>query len=87
MPGNKTHEHQVRQFEQGDDSQDWREHDATEPRGALPQPRHEEARQTDNPSGVSRSGMHQETRGQNKHNRGGQEGHRPQEHTPDQEKH
>jgi hypothetical protein len=30
---------------------------------------------------------HQETRDHNKHNDGGQSGHKPQRHSPDQEKH
>jgi hypothetical protein len=30
---------------------------------------------------------HQETRDHNKHNHGGQSGHKPQKHSPDQEKH
>ena len=71
MPGNKTHEHQVRQFEQGGESQDSR-------RGApAPAPKHEFG-SIDRP--VAQESSH------NKHNRPGQEGHKPQTHTPAEEK-
>jgi len=83
MPGNRTHEHQLGQFEHGEDSQGRREAD---PASTTP-PRNGSVRPTDNPSGISRGGMSQETRGQNKHNKPGQSGHRPHKHAPEQEKH
>jgi hypothetical protein len=83
MPGNRTHEHQLRQFEYGEDSQGRREAD---PASTVP-PSPDSTRPTDNPSGISRGGMSQETRGQNKHNEPGQSGHKPQKHTSEQEKH
>jgi hypothetical protein len=90
MSGNKTHEHQVRQFEQGGDSQNWAEHggrDAAGEAGRQPQGESRRARQTDNPHGVSQQGMNQESRDHNKHNNPGQSGHKPQKHSPAQEKH
>ena len=71
MPGNKTHEHQVRQFEQGAESQDWRE-DAPPPAptrefGSIERPAAQES-------------------SHNKHNNSGQDGHKPQQHSPAEEK-
>jgi hypothetical protein len=74
MVGNKTHEHQVRQFEQGGQSQDDRPHDTGPAGGEFVPP----------PSG--RAPTNRETRGQNKHNDPGQHGHGPQKHSPAQEK-
>ena len=71
MSGSKTHEHQVRQFEAGLDSQDWR------PDAPLPPPRHESG-SLDHPAAQESS--------HNKHNNPGQEGHRPQKHGPAEEK-
>jgi hypothetical protein len=71
MPGNKTHEHQVRQFEQGAESQDWR------PDASPPAPKHESG-SIDRPAAQESS--------HNKHNNPGQEGHGVQKHSPAEEK-
>ncbi|NNM71738.1 hypothetical protein [Enterovirga aerilata] len=71
MPGPKTHEHQIRQFEAGLESQDWRE-------GAPMPPPQRDSGSIDHP--VAQESSH------NKHNHPGQEGHKPQKHTPAQEK-
>jgi hypothetical protein len=42
---------------------------------------------TDNPRGISRRGMNQESRDHNKHNSLGQSGHKPARHSTAQEKH
>ncbi len=77
MPGNKTHDHQVRQFEKGGTSQDDRaEASAPRPRGGGT----EVFRTGDPPT-------HRETRDHNKHNDPRQQGHKPQRPTPEQEKH
>jgi hypothetical protein len=89
MAGNKTHEHQVRQFEQGGDSQN-RAGGGDRTVGASgrqPEGESRDARQTDNPRGISRHGMNQESRDHNKHNNPGQSGHKPQKHGPAEEKH
>jgi hypothetical protein len=85
--GRKTHEQLVRTFERKDDVPKAREaHDAE---GANPAAsrglRDPEARKSE--LGVSFGGMHQESRDHNKHNKGGQVGHKPQKHTPAEEKH
>ena len=72
MSGNKTHEHQQRQFEQGLESQDWRT-DAP-----PPPPKHD--------SGSIEGVVGQESRDHNKHNNPGQTGHKPQRHSPAEEK-
>lgn len=90
MPGNKTHEHQVRQFEQGGDSQNWTEggdQNTVGASGRQPEDESRDARQTDNAHGISQQGMHQESRDHNKHNNPGQSGHKPQKHSPAEEKH
>ncbi len=46
--------------------------------------RHPEARASE--FSVSRQGMNQESRQHNKHNDGGQSGHKPQKHSPAEEK-
>jgi hypothetical protein len=71
MPGNKTHDHQVRQFEQGVESQDSR------PDAPRPAPKHESG-SIDRP--VAQESSH------NKHNNSGQEGHKHQKHGPAEEK-
>ena len=89
MPGNKTHEHQVRQFEKGGDSQKWTEggDGNVGASGRQPEGESRDARQTDNPHGISQQGMNQESRDHNKHNHPGQSGHGPQKHSPAEEKH
>lgn len=81
MSGNKTHEHQVRQFEQGQESQDWRE-GAERPQASKSAARVGDERQTGNPNAahLNRESEH------NKHNDPGQEGHGRQKHSPAQEK-
>ena len=71
MPGNKTHEHQVRQFEQGVESQDSRA-------DAPPPPAKHESGSINHP-------VAQES-GHNKHNNPGQDGHKRQHHSPAEEK-
>jgi hypothetical protein len=90
MPGNKTHEHQVRQFENGGQSQNWAEGGDSNRAGVSgrqPEGESRELRQTDSPHGVSQQGMNQESRDHHKHNNAGQSGHKPQKHSPAEEKH
>lgn len=73
MSGNKTHEHQVRQFQQGETSQDWRPEsgksiDRDPEAGAAAAEPSPGERQTDSPTGISQQGMNQESR----HNKDGQ---------------
>jgi hypothetical protein len=81
MSGTKTHEHQVRQFEQGGDSQNRVEDDGSAKSAA----RIGDERQTGNPSSVAKA-TNRESRDHNKHNDPGQSGHKPQKHTPEGEK-
>ena len=69
MPGNKTHEQQLRTFEH-------KEGPNVPP---APPAGHETA-----PMGSR--GLGQESRDHNKHNNAGQEGHKPQHHSPAEEK-
>ena len=71
MPGSRTHEHQVRQFEQGVESQDARS-------DAPPPSPKRDAGSIDHP--VAQESSH------NKHNNAGQDGHKPQKHSPAEEK-
>jgi hypothetical protein len=85
--GNKTHEQFQRTLERKDDIPKAREADeATAPRqsagGSRPHARG--ARQSEMP--VSGRGMNQESRDHNKHNHPGQSGHKPQQHSPAEEK-
>lgn len=81
MSGTKTHEHQVRQFEHGGDSQNWAEGD-----GSGREPDSRNSRQTAKPGGASQQGTNQESRDHNKHNDPGQSAHKPQQHGPKEEK-
>lgn len=72
MSGNKTHEHQQRQLQEGLESQDWRSE------APPPSAKHE--------SGTIEGVVGQESRGHNKHNNPGQVGHKPQRHSPAEEK-
>ncbi len=83
MPGNKTHEHQLRQIQEGQESQDWRE-GAEHPQATKSAASLDDPRQTGNPN--SSQGMNQESRDHNKHNNSGQSGHKPQKHSPNEEK-
>jgi hypothetical protein len=86
--GRKTHEQQKRILERKDDVAKPGDppgpdgDGATVPDKTLNQ---REARQSELP--VSRGGMHQESRDHNKHNNPGQSGHKPQKHSPAEEKH
>ena len=80
MQGPKTHEQQLRILEKKPDMTDPRHDRPPETSRAV---RHPEARQSEFP--LSRHGMNQES-DHNKHNDSGQSGHKPQQHTPEQEK-
>ena len=77
MQGPKTHEQQLRTFERKSGTAGG-ENEASLPRNSNPS-----ARQSEFP--ISRRGMNQES-DHNKHNDGGQSGHKPQKHTPAEEK-
>lgn len=84
--GNKTHEQQLRSLERKDYMPTAGDPDISGGAAAGVQPPHDnEARQSE--FSVSRGGMHQESRDHNKHNNSGQAGHKPQKHSPEQEKH
>jgi hypothetical protein len=87
MQGNKTHEQFQRTVERKDDVAKTTETDRVRSGASEPsqQPQREETRQSE--FSVSRGGMHQESRDHNKHNNPGQEGHKPQQHSPAEEKH
>lgn len=91
MAGDKTHEQQLRTIERKDDVPKAREADAALERAggqdavSNRMATHPEARQSDLP--VSRGGTNQESRDHNKHNHSGQSGHKPQKHSPAEEKH
>jgi hypothetical protein len=80
MQGPKTHEQQLRTLERKPDMAGAQHKSG----GATPHPvRHPNARQSEFP--VSQGGMHQES-DQNKHNKSGQTGHKPQKHSAAQQK-
>ncbi|MFC5066397.1 hypothetical protein [Flaviflagellibacter deserti] len=89
MQGGKTHEQQLRTLERKDDMPDERrladERQQVGRDAPMPRPNDGDARQSE--FAVSRGGVNQESRDHNKHNRGGQEGHKPQQHSPAEEKH
>ena len=80
MQGPKTHEQQLRILENKPDMPDAR---TATPPPPTPMVRNPDARQSEFP--VSRHGMNQES-DHNKHNDEGQPGHKPQQHTPAEEK-
>ena len=80
MQGPKTHEQQLRILEKKPDMPDARQNAPAPTSHAV---RHPEARQSEFP--VSHGGMNQES-DHNKHNDGGQLGHKPQKHSPAEEK-
>ena len=84
--GNKTHEQQLRILERKDDMPKASDAEIAADATASAQAPHDpEARRSE--FSVSRGGMHQESRDHNKHNHGGQSGHKPQaHHSPDEEK-
>jgi hypothetical protein len=86
MAGSKTHEQQLRILERKDDVLKEREVEDAARREAVQSrtPHDRDARHIE--MAVSRGGMHQESRDHNKHNNPGQSGHKPQEHSPAEEK-
>ena len=83
MQGNKTHEQQLRILQNKDDVPKPGEPQAAAA-GDHREPEREE-RESEFP--VSRGGMNQESRDHHKHNNAGQQGHKPQQHSPAEEKH
>ena len=84
MQGNKTHEQQLRILERKPDRPDGNR-TMGRPEGGVTPPVNPQARDSEFP--VSRGGLHQESRDHNKHNKPGQTGHKPQHHSPAEEKH
>ena len=78
--GKKTHEQQLRILERKDDHPDARRPRDTGERAQVP-----ERDQRQSEFSVSRGGVHQES-DHNKRNEPGQRGHKPQQHSPDEEK-
>jgi hypothetical protein len=83
LQGNKTHEQFLRNLERKDDMPKQGEPLAEPVAGTHP-PMEDGARQSE--FAVSRGGMNQESRDHNKHNNAGQDGHKPQSHSPAEEK-
>ena len=81
MQGKKTHEQQLRILENKDDMPDARRGNPSNERAPMPDPDKRESE-----FAVSRGGLNQES-DHNKHNESGQSGHKPQQHTPAEEKH
>jgi hypothetical protein len=77
MQGKKTHKEQVRILEGNPDER--------RPADPAAKVARQDIRETEFP--VSRGGLNQENRDHNKHNREGQGGHKPQQHSPAEEKH
>jgi len=84
MQGNKTHEQFLRNLEHKSDVPSPHQDLGPPPAGA-PRTARQDVNPTEYP--ISRGGMQQESRDHNKHNDGGQSGHRPMEPSPAQEKH
>ena len=82
--GNKTHEQFLRNLEHKDDVAKAGDPGAQQA-GGTSKLEDRDARQSEMP--VSRQGMNQESRDHNKHNNPGQSGHKPQKHSPAEEKH
>ena len=85
MQGKKTHEQQLRILENKPDAPDVRQVETSlvSDDGATPILKNPGARQSEFP--VSAGGLNQES-DHNKHNDAGQQGHKPQEHSPAEEK-
>jgi hypothetical protein len=85
MQGPKTHEQQLRILEKKPDVSAGRRAGLAGPSNTTPSRamKHPEARQSEFP--ISRGGMNQES-DHNKHNEPGQSGHKPQQHSPAEEK-
>ena len=84
MQGKKTHEQQLRILENKPDVPDARQVETSlVSDGAIPTLKNPGARQSD--FSISTGGLNQES-DHNKHNDPGQQGHKPQEHSPAEEK-
>jgi len=81
MQGKKTHEQQLRILENKDDMPDARRGNPTNERAHVA-----DGSERESEFAVSRGGINQES-DHNKHNDAGQIGHKPQQHTPAEEKH
>jgi hypothetical protein len=81
MQGKKTHEQQLRILENKDDVPDARRREPPAEQAHVPAPNKRESE-----FAVSRGGINQES-DHNKHNDEGQRGHKPQQHSPAEEKH
>jgi hypothetical protein len=81
MQGKKTHEQQVRMYERKPDIPDARRRPPPPERAPVPDKAERQSEFT-----VSRGRLNQES-DHNKHNDKGQSGHKPQEHSPSEEKH
>ena len=81
MQGKKTHEQQLRILENKDDMPDARRANPVTERAHVA-----DRNERDSEFPVSRGGISQES-DHNKHNDAGQSGHKPQQHTPAEEKH
>ncbi len=81
MQGKKTHEQQLRTLERKSDVP--KPNELEIPESTSHQPR---SGIRESEFAVSRRGMHQESRDHNKHNHDRQEGHKPQDPQPSQEK-
>jgi hypothetical protein len=86
--GRKTHEQQIRTFERKPDVPDRRQTEAAMQESGVEGRAHFSPRQDIRPTEfpVSRTGLNQESRDHNKHNRPGQAGHKRQKHSPAEEK-
>jgi len=80
MQGKKTHEQQLRILENKDDVPDARRRQPPTEEAHVP-----ERDKRESEFAVSRGGVNQES-DHNKHNDSGQHGHKPQQHTPAEEK-
>jgi hypothetical protein len=88
MQAKKTHEQQLRILQRRPEVPDRRRLDAELPHAGeqATKPRALRARSRNAEFPVSRGGMNQESRDHHKHNRPGQTGHKPQRHSPAEEK-
>ncbi len=85
MQGKKTHEQMLRTLERKPDVPGPRQTEEAPEGARMRRAPKRNVRLSECP--VSRGGMNQESRDHNKHNDPGQSGHKPQEPSPDQEKH
>ncbi|MDB5595144.1 MAG: hypothetical protein JWM36_2105 [Hyphomicrobiales bacterium] len=91
MPGNKTHEQQIRTFERKDDVPKQGEYPTHVSNAEIAERAAKSAasRETSDEAGISTGHRadDQESRDHNTHNHGGQDGHGPQKHNRAEEKH